>query len=156
VDIFPTILHAIGALDLLPPELPGESVLNIANAPYDPQRTVFSEYHAAGGVSASYMLREGRYKYIHYTGFAPELFDLETDSEELHDLTGDPAMAPVLCSFLAKLQSICEPEATDRAAKQDQQALIKRHGGASKILSRGGSSYTPIPGEAVKLIENVG
>ena len=156
VDIFPTILHAIGALDLLPPELPGESVLNIANAPYDPQRTVFSEYHAAGGVSASYMLREGRYKYIHYTGFAPELFDLETDSEELHDLTGDPAMAPVLCSFLAKLQSICEPEATDRAAKRDQQALIKRHGGASKILSRGGSSYTPIPGEAVKLIENVG
>lgn len=156
VDFFPTILHAVGASDLVPPNLPGASVFNIANAPYDSQRTVFSEYHAAGGVSASYMLRQGRYKYIHYSGFAPELFDLETDPEELHDLAGDPAMATLLTGFITKLHSICEPEAIDREAKRDQQALIKRHGGVSKILSRGGSSYTPIPGEAIKLIENAG
>lgn len=154
VDFFPSILQAVGETDLLPPGLPGASFLDIADAPYDAQRTVFSEYHAAGGVSAAYMLRQGKYKYIHYTGFAPELFDLEADPEEVRDLAGDPAMASVLDGFLATLDRICDPEATDRAAKQDQHALIEAHGGPRKILARGGSSYTPIPGEEVKLIGN--
>lgn len=154
VDFFPTILQAVGAQDLLPPDLPGASFLDIAQAPYDAQRTVFSEYHAAGGVSAAYMLRSGRYKYIHYTGFAPELFDLEADPEEVKDLAADPAMAPVLARFRAELEGICDPQAADREAKKDQQALIEAHGGVGKILTRGGSSYTPIPGEEVRLIGN--
>jgi choline-sulfatase len=32
------------------------------------------------------MLRRGRFKYIHYLGFPPELFDLDADPEELSDL----------------------------------------------------------------------
>ncbi|MGQ3001088.1 MAG: sulfatase-like hydrolase/transferase [Hydrogenophaga sp.] len=154
VDFFPSILQCVGQEGLVPAHLPGRSIFDIADAPCDAQRIVFSEYHAAGGVSAAYMLRQGRYKYIHYTGFDPELFDLETDPEEVMDLGTSPSMAAVLAGFRQALDAICDPQATDLAAKRDQQALIEAHGGAEKILARGGSSYTPIPGEPVQLIGN--
>jgi choline-sulfatase len=98
------------------------------------------------------MLRQGQYKYIYYEGFAPELFNLKTDPEEVNDLAGEPEMNQVLDNFLAKLNEICDPVAIDQQAKKDQLALIALHGGARKILARGGSSYTPIPGEEVRLI----
>ncbi len=41
------------------------------------------------------MLRRGKWKYHHYVGFPPELFDLE-DPEETRDLAGEAAYAPVL------------------------------------------------------------
>ncbi|MCC6195955.1 MAG: sulfatase, partial [Burkholderiales bacterium] len=56
--------------------------------------------------------------------------------------------------FDRTLRAICDPERTDADAKRDQQALIVAHGGTQKILARGGSSYTPIPGEAVNLLGN--
>lgn len=152
VDFFPSILQAVGAEMPMPAGMPGHSLFDIADAPYDPGRAVFSEYHAAGGVSAAYMLRQGRYKYIHYTGFEPELFDLEQDPEEVRDVAQDPAMGEVVRGFRRQLENICDPVLTDQEAKRDQGALIEAHGGVQKILARGGSSYTPIPGEAVKLI----
>ncbi len=153
VDFHPTITAAVGAPDASV-GLPGRPIQDIAREPYDPTRIAFSEYHAAGGVSAAYMLRRGPYKYIHYTGFSPELFDLERDPEEVRDLAGDPAMVGVLADFERALCAICDPDQTDADAKRDQQALIAAHGGREKILARGGSSYTPIPGEAVNLLGN--
>ncbi len=163
VDFHPSILQAVGAVGARRTAigeaasgaldaLPGRSIFDIADAPYDPDRAVFSEYHAAGSVSASYMVRRGRYKYIHYTGFQPELFDLEADPDEVSDRAADPAMAGILDQLRATLLAICDPEATDQAAKRDQQRLIEAHGGEAAIRSRGGSSYTPIPGEDVRLI----
>ena len=152
VDFFPSILSAVGVPVSEFQDLPGESFFDLMNRPYDSQRTVFSEYHAAGSVSAAYMLRKGKYKYIYYSGFAPELFDLDTDPEEINDLAADPNMHDVLAEFSASLHAICDPQAMDQLAKQDQLALIQANGGEQKILARGGSSYTPIPGEEVKLL----
>jgi hypothetical protein len=36
------------------------------------------------------MAFDGRWKYIHATGFCPLLFDLERDPREFHDLGADP------------------------------------------------------------------
>ncbi|MCC6195471.1 MAG: sulfatase-like hydrolase/transferase [Burkholderiales bacterium] len=151
VDCYPSVAQAVGA-SIVPKDLPGASLFDIASAPYDAGRTVFSEYHAAGSPSAAYMLRTGQYKYIHYTGYAPELFDLEADPEEMHDLGRDPRYRALLDTFTSRLAAICDPVEVDARAKRDQAALIARHGGAQKILRRGGSSYTPIPGEDVKLL----
>jgi choline-sulfatase len=151
LDAYPSILQAVGAADDAQ-AMPGASLWQIAAAADRPARTVFSEYHAAGSLSAAYMLRDGRWKYIHYTGFAPELFDLQTDPEELHDRAADPACASVCAMFEQLLRGWCDPQAVDALAKADQAALIERHGGAQRILARGGSSYTPIPGEAPKLL----
>jgi choline-sulfatase len=74
------------------------------------------------------------------------------DPYERVDLARRPDMVGVISDFLRELNSICDPLAMDVAAKSDQKALIEQHGGAERILARGGSSYTPIPGEEIKLI----
>jgi choline-sulfatase len=152
IDFFPSILHSVKQENLMPKDIPGRSFFEIANEKYDDKRVVFSEYHAAGSVSAAYMLRQGKYKFIHYVGFNPELFDLEVDPEEINNLAIDIGMLKVVEKSQNILQSICDPVGSDLQAKSDQLSLIELHGGVEKILKRGGSSYTPIPGEKVKLI----
>jgi len=39
--------------------------------------------------SRGYMLRTQRWKYVHFTGYAPQLFDLENDPDEFNDLGQD-------------------------------------------------------------------
>ena len=70
------LLNAVGAApDADDQSLPGTSLLSIAAQPDQTERTVLSQYHASGAISGAYMLRRGRYKYIHYAGYTPELDD---------------------------------------------------------------------------------
>ncbi len=124
---------------------PGTPLGDILAAPPAPERPVFSEYHAAGAVSGAFMLRRGRWKYHYYVGFAPELFDLETDPEELHDLGQDPAHDAIRAEMHRALCDICDPEAADACAFADQAALIERHGGREKALALGAPAATPPP-----------
>lgn len=118
---------------------------DIAAAPDDPEREAFSEYHAVGAVSGAFMLRRGRWKYHYYVGYAPELFDLENDPEELHDLAGDPAHAGIVAEMEKRLRSICDPEAVDAQAFADQDAMIEGYGGREAALSMGMTGATPPP-----------
>lgn len=124
---------------------PGRSLYEIAAAPRDAERPVFSEYHAVGAVTGAFMLRKGRWKLIHYVGFAPELFDLESDPEELTDLAGDLAYADLLKELDAALREICDPEAVDALAYADQAAMIERYGGREAALKLGAPAATPPP-----------
>lgn len=117
----------------------------IAAQPDDLDRPVFSQYHAAGAVSGAYMLRKGRWKYHHYIGFAPELFDLETDPEEMTDLAGDPDYTPILTMMEAALREVCDLDAVNAQAFADQAALIERHGGREAALTLGAPGATPPP-----------
>ena len=143
VDLSATIAAHFGArIDAATQARP---LPEIAAAPPDPGRVAFSEYHAAGAVSGAFMLRKGRWKYHRYIGFAPELFDLGTDPEELRDLAPDPAFAPVLAEMNAALRAICDPEAVDARAFADQAAMIERHGGREASLRLGAPGATPPP-----------
>jgi len=62
---------------------PGRPLQEISTEERNPEREIISQYHAVGAVSGSYMLRRGKWKYIEYAGFEPELFDLEGDPEEI-------------------------------------------------------------------------
>lgn len=53
--------------------------------------------------SHAVMLFDGRYKYIHYEGFRPQLFDLESDPEEFVDLGEDPAFEQVRADMHERL-----------------------------------------------------
>lgn len=121
---------------------PLEAVLTEAD---DLERPVFSEYHAAGAVSGAFMLRKGRWKYHHYIGFPPELFNLQDDPEELVDLAGSADHADVLAMMDAELRQICDPEAVDAQAFEDQAALIAHHGGRERALTLGAPGATPPP-----------
>ena len=113
--------------------------------PTDHERVVFSEYHAAGSVSAAFMIRKGRWKLIHYVGFEDELFDLTADPEELVNLAGDPAYVEALQDLHAELKNICDPQAVNAQAFADQAALIAFHGGPERAMSMGAPGATPPP-----------
>jgi choline-sulfatase len=145
-DGFPTFIHALGArTDERDVGLPGHSLLDIAQG-LVPKRTILSEYHAAGAPTGSYMIRHGQYKYIHYVGLPPMLFDLEADPLERNDLGRDPAFASVTKDCEARLRTVVDPEAADRQARADQQQQIEKFGGKDAILKRGTFRYSPPPG----------
>jgi choline-sulfatase len=146
VDGFPTFLHALGAqMTSADATLPGHSLLDIAQG-YVPNRTILSEYHAAGAMTGSYMIRHRQYKYIHYVGLPPMLFDLEADPFERDDLGQKPEFATVAAECEARLRSVVDPEAADAQAKADQRAHIDKYGGVEAILKRGTFRYSPPPG----------
>lgn len=146
LDLYPTILQAAG-IDPAPvmDDRPGRSLIELAHAPADPQRPIFSEYHAAGSNTAAFMLRKGRWKYHYYVRFQPELFDLGTDPEELNDLAPDAAYSGVLREMEGELRRICDPEVIDALAKEDQRALIERCGGREAASQLGSTGATPAP-----------
>ena len=94
-----------------------------------------------------FMVRRGRYKYIHYVGYEPELFDLEDDPDERHDLSGSPAHQSILSALEACLLRILDPEEVDKRAKAEQAALVERHGGRDAVIAIGNSFASPPPGE---------
>lgn len=122
-----------------------QSLYQIGHAADDLERPVFSEYHAAGAVSGGFMLRKGRWKYNHYVGFAPELFDLQDDPEEFVDLASDPAYTATLAQMEAALREVCDPDAMDALAFADQAALIDHYGGREAALKLGAPGATPPP-----------
>lgn len=148
VDCYPTVLEAIGVP--LPPEdegLPGLSLWRIAQGARS-ERAILSEYHAAGSITGTFMIRHGRWKYIHHVGYAPELFDLNADPGETRDLAGEAACASVLGDCERTLQGLCDPYTVSAMAFRDQARRIEQHGGAEAIKLRGDFGYTPAPGQA--------
>jgi len=139
VDLTQTIQDHFDATSEEP--APGTSLYHLLNAP-DPEREVFSEYHAAGAVSGAFMLRKGRWKLIEYLGFEPELFDLEADPDELLNRAADPDCAQILADLRQRLRAVCDPEAVDRQAHADQAALIAAFGGLDKAVRDTGSIAT--------------
>lgn len=124
---------------------PGMPLCSIDASGHDPDRAAFSEYHAAGSVSGAFMIRTDRWKYIHYVGFEPELFDLETDPEEAVNLAGSIEHSDVQASLDARLREICDPDEVDSQAFEDQALLIESHGGREAAIGIGAPGATPAP-----------
>jgi choline-sulfatase len=143
IDVAPTITEAAGLRT--PAEWPGRSLRAIAHEADDAQRVGFSEYHAVGSPSAAFMLRQGRWAYHHYVGYAPELFDIENDPGQAEDLAARPAHANDLRRLEALLRQWVDPEAVDRRAKSDQDALVARFGGREAALLVGPPGASPAP-----------
>jgi arylsulfatase A-like enzyme len=98
IDLVPTFIEAVGA-PIPDHRLEGRALGPIlcGETPDDWREAVFSEidyafYEARNtldlGVddARGYMLRTRRWKYVHFKGFPPQLFDLQDDPEEFHDL----------------------------------------------------------------------
>lgn len=143
LDLSETILDHFDAR--LETDRPGRSLYAIAAEPRDDERAVFSEYHAIGAVEGGFMLRKGNLKLIHYEGFAPELFDLAADPEELEDLSRDLACAGRLADLYAELARICSTAEVNRQAHADQAALVASFGGREAAATLGAPGATPPP-----------
>jgi choline-sulfatase len=146
VDTYPFIMACAGEDR---PEMydghPGVSLFNLADGA-QPDRNVLSEYHGMGSTTGAFMIRHGKYKYVHYVAYRPQLFDLEADPEELRDLAPDPSHAEVLAGCRTRLYRICDPAMVDARAKARQAELLEQNGGREAVLKRGDLGFTPPPG----------
>ncbi len=96
IDLGPTMLEALGAPAL--PHAQGRSFLEVAKDAATPwPDETFSEYCTDGMAPwagpepvQQRMIRRGRWKLVYYHGHPPQLFDLEEDPAELHDLAAEP------------------------------------------------------------------
>jgi arylsulfatase A-like enzyme len=99
IDVLPTFLDALGS-DLYAHRLEGRSLLPLlrpGDADIAWRDAVFSELDYAfrparltlglpPHAARAFMVRTADWKYIHYEHFRPQLFDLNADPHELHDL----------------------------------------------------------------------
>lgn len=107
VDVVPTLLDALG-LPIPEHRIEGRSMRPLLRGEPDAASRSF----VVGSLDYAYreartflgrgphectgwMVREDRYKLIVWEGYPDQLFDLHDDPQELHDLAGDAALAPV-------------------------------------------------------------
>ena len=147
IDAYPTIVEAVGEPSTAGDQtLPGTSLLRLLDG-RSMDRTVFSEYHAVGSLTGIFMVRFGRYKYVHYEGYRPQLFDLAADPMETRDLALASGHDAALGEGERRLRAICDPAKVSRQAFEDQERRIRELGGTEAVLKRGSYPYTPAPGE---------
>ncbi len=151
VDTYPFIMECAGAST---PDVyddhPGHSLFKLA-AGAMPERNVLTEYHGMGSTTGAFMIRHGKYKYVHFVAYPPQLFDLAADPEELRDLAEDPAYAKAVEECRARLMKICDPAEVDARAKRRQAELLAENGGREAVIKRGDLGFTPPPGYPVVL-----
>lgn len=132
-------------------EAAGTALTTLANAPDDPDRTGFSEYHDGGSTTGTFMVRWQMWKYVHYVGQAPQLFDLAADPDERQNLAEakdhDPRVSAALAEGERRLREICDPDAVNTLAFADQRAKIAELGGREACLTAYLFNHTPAPGQ---------
>jgi choline-sulfatase len=140
VDVYPTIMECAREAA---PEAVGVSLLGDI-----PERAILSEYHASSSRSGEYMIRSGRWKYVYFVHYPdqPQLYDLESDPEELTDLAGDKGHRPIIEECHRLLLGMLDPVEVDRRAKRRQAELVAANGGREAVIRRGSFAYSPPPG----------
>ncbi len=109
-DVQASLFESTGAER--PPDWVGHPLQRLAES--DDQRVVFSEYHGHGVRHSAFMIRKGKWKYLHHVEAPHQLFDLEKDPHELENLYGQ--FPDVAADLERELRAICDPEAeNDRA-----------------------------------------
>lgn len=145
LDIYPTVLQSAG---IEPDErervLPGTSLFDLAGGEV-PDRVQFSEYHDGGSITGFFAIQHGKWKYVVYPGFAPQLFDTESDPFEAVDLAADPAYRPVLEECDGALRTLIDPDIVNDLAFSDQAQKIADLGGKDSILNKPNYDFTPVP-----------
>lgn len=119
VDITPTILDWLGLE--VPHEVNGHSLMPwlAGKIPPEWRNAVFWEFdfrtpdtqkaEAALGITSDQatlnVVRDARFKYVHFTGLPPLLYDLTRDPGELVNVVAEPAYLPVVAEYAQKLLS---------------------------------------------------
>lgn len=127
IDIVPTIMSIAGIPE--EPSLPGQSLLPLitGKGKYVKNEAIYSQYHQKQRWTAPIrMIRTEKWKYNIYIKHGTELYDLESDPHEMHNLADDPDYREIRDELhkrlVAHIDSIGDPfftfKATDRSGKE--------------------------------------
>ena len=137
--------------------LPGLSLVKIANSEDDTDRTIFSEYHDGGSTTGTFMVRWDRWKFVTYVGHSPQLFDLCTDPDELKNLAVDGVNDRLVQNAWKegerRLLEICDPDAVNAQCFADQKRRIEELGGKENCENAYVFNHTPTPDEQNEMRE---
>lgn len=89
----------------------------------DPSRAAFAEYHGHGVHSGAFMIRRGKWKLIYNMDAPHQLFDLESDPEELDNVADTEK--EIFNELVDELRSICSPEEENKRAHQFERKQVK-------------------------------
>ena len=133
VDLAQTMLEICQAPSL--PDSDGQSFLEVLRNPSHPWlNETFSEYCTDGMAPwtgtlpvQQRMIRSGKWKLNYYHGHEPQLFDLETDPQEINDLADDPTYRDICESLVARIMEDWNPEAiiADMTSRRESKELLK-------------------------------
>lgn len=154
VDIHPTLMDMAG----LPRArgLDGHSLMPEARGRKGSRPDwALCEYDDTSCNASWFMLRHGKWKYVAYPGFPPQLFDLRTDPDELRNLAEtDPKTAAAMDRRLRKVVDYeavdARVKAYDRAAFRKWRAERKAAGDYTALMSRIFSGWDEFPGMKIR------
>jgi choline-sulfatase len=131
IDLLPTFLDiaGVGEEDRLPVD--GRSLMGLLDGieGTDAEKQIaFSEYHSQGAHAPCFMVREGQYKYVYIYGYGSQLFDLESDPGEWHNLAGDPDYVEIEGRLKGLILGRFDPHAIEKAvsASVRKRTLIRQ------------------------------
>lgn len=85
IDLYPTLMDMGQTAG--PEDLDGESLMPLLTGRTRESRNwALAEFTGCSGNTSMFMLRRGDWKYIAYPGYEPQLFNLQSDPEEVHNL----------------------------------------------------------------------
>ncbi len=120
LDILPTLAGLAGIdVDGIMPWTDGQSLLPLMRGE-SRDAPVLMEYAAEGTYAPMIAIRDGRFKFVHCEIDPPQLFDLESDPHEKHNLATDPAHAETVARFMAKVHARWDMAGFDAAVRESQ------------------------------------
>ncbi len=141
LDLLPTLLD----LAEVPQEkrLPtdGASLLGLMDGRERPTRAVFSEYHLEKVKAPSFMVRQGRHKYVYIHEYGSQLFDLADDPGEWRNLAGRPEFRALEASLQAQILAHFDPQQLAIAAAES----VRRRLVVKEALQRNGTRWDFTP-----------
>ncbi len=141
VDLLPTLcdLAGVAESDRLPVD--GRSLIGLLDGSDSGERVTFSEYHSQGAHAPCFMVRQGRYKYVHIYGHDQQLFDLAIDPGEWQNLIHDPAYSQIAAGLRARLLAQFDPEAIEQAVA----ASVRRRWLVKAAMDQSGTRWDVEP-----------
>ena len=120
LDLAPTLLELADVE--IPDEMDGASLVPLFDRTGIQHRTVVGEYLGEGAIAPIFMIRRGQWKYIWSQPDPAQLYDLDADPSELHNLALSPEHATTAMAFEAEIFERWDPGTINAAVRSNQQS----------------------------------